>query len=309
MVNGEGVSPQTAMGANPDPEHPAGTIGVLACADYHGDPGGSASYWCDLSVAEVDVATAKPIAQVHVGDHVENPVLGDGAHGAFLWFHDGGGQSWLLRFDGVRRIVARQPIPALDRDPKLSPCRYTAVGEEMVLSACGDERHRSVRSWTIDAGGRVVAKHDCPGGSFSPSFSAHAVRNRVVLTELQTSDTDWTTWACSFNPDAPAVTTRRFPFESSLFVSGDDAYVMDAIDRNFKNFIFHKVDDDLRPVGPPVDRPGPGPHGDRDCQIDRWGENHADRFIEGLAVVALHYCCGERGPSAVFICDPHADYL
>jgi hypothetical protein len=304
MADGQGVDSSFARGSAPGPEHPGGTIGVLQCK-MQLKPGGirydtDDYYTCDLSLIEVDVATATPIARVPIGDKIQHPVLVDGASGAIVFIRVGG-KSSLVRFDRRFQIVARQATPALDADPLFKPCTFTVFGDEVVFTPCTEEKDRFVRSWTVDASGRVVAKHDCAGNPVGRYFGA-VVRKRILLREVAGE------WACSFAPDTPGATARTFEGGKSLFAAGDKLYFVETVLLPYGSArpAFHEANDELVQVGPETQEPPPVDRVSHSCSMDSDATDHTVQRVDGFTVISTRYCCGESGPSQLYICDEDA---
>ncbi len=299
IVGGDPVPPRFALAAAPTPAHPRGTIVVVHHETVAVD-GNLPRDTGDVSLVEVDLATASQVRSLPLGSRVELTGMGDGVRGPVVYLQSAD-ELTVFWLDTALSVLARRSFPALGHE-QVEPCAFGVVGDRAVLTDCGQGAiTRTTRTWALDERG-TMTKRSCPGASQMGSLEVQPWRGRVVVTGLG-GGRGW--YVCAFRADGSSgVTVGEYPF-------GEWPVVREGVlhffaDKGTDATPFRALGDDLRPSGPLIADPR-RPEILAAEHLVGYASRLRATLVEGLIVLVAGHCCGEWGPN-LYIFDPHADH-
>ncbi len=300
LYAGQSVSSAYARAAAPDAEHPKGTIAALRSDFVASSTGLAGEGTDDVSVVEVDLATATPLRSVPLARGVEWYDMHEGTRGPIveLQSQDEMTVAWL---DDTLSTRARYTWPKLAKR-NVELCGATTVGDRAVFVDCGTASRRT-RAWVLGDKG-PVANFSCPGRSVAWAMSVAPWSGRAVITGIGDAALAWS--PCAFPVDGSAgLLTRSFPSSTSVFAWGGSLYV-NSYDYGDGTHGIYRLDAGMRRTGAPLPDPRP-PEVVAAESLVGYASHLEARLIEGLIVLKADHCCGEYGPP-LYIFDPHADF-
>ncbi len=300
FFRGHDVGGDFARLAPPSPEHPRGTIGVLADeGGVYADDGRPTGPW-QRYFLELDLATGTPVRTLPVVNTADRAELYDGASGPilFLWGTAGATVIWFDRkLDEVTRHSFNVP-----HGKDVTMYGETAVGDRFVLALC-DGPHTPV--WVLGEDGTAFAR-TCPQHtSYNVMTLAPWHDDRVALL-VQAPES-----ACAFRLDGKGgVLSRGYSLLTAFEPHGNEILLAVGTEdprTHGSSVAFYTMGDDLRPRGPPRPEPERAPEEVAASAILLHVEGKTVTLVNGTIVITGINCCGGYSPTHLWLLDPHAD--
>ncbi|MGH7436098.1 MAG: hypothetical protein ACRENE_10535 [Polyangiaceae bacterium] len=292
LVDHGEVLPGFARAAPPSAAHRRGTL-VVAVARF--DRPGSTHGRHDVTLLEVDLATAAHVRTIDSGTDWIGSFVADGATGpiAIMWKGPSLEVSW---FDRSLAERAHHSVGDLVIDPDdIYACGREVVGDRVVLARADGTSRTSL--WILDAGGNVV-KRTCPG-RWRPEASILGAGDDVVVGPI---GADGGYLLCGLRADGTGpVRSRPYPSNVQLLGMAGNAYFSVGWSDDAGLLLppgFYRIGADLSPVLPVVEDPRPP----EALAAEERFHGEATR-VNGTLVLARSPCCGNPGPY-VFLYDP-----
>jgi|HubBroStandDraft_4_1064222.scaffolds.fasta_scaffold02455_7 hypothetical protein len=288
---------QFVIGDPPSAEHPRGTLAVLA-GRYSPDD--------QQFVVTIDLSSLAEIGRVPIGPE-STSVMARASTGLIVAVDEPDAIA-VIRLDAGSSVAARHRVPKAPPDHGIRLRGFAAIGDRLVVvidDNDGAGKYRVV-ALVVDDQARVVARHVCRGGLFSPSPPAtiEAWGHQAVLTGLRGEDQSQA-FACAFGLDAGAGTnSAQFPGASTLLFRDGNLFLETDTSGGAREA--HRLGDDLRPTGPALDPKLVEPPQLPTCTAITGTATWQKAMVGGLLVTRTVSCCGDPEPAGVWVCDPAA---